>query len=117
MNYNSRPVDMLECDISGKIGRTFLHISWDPIDKQYALGVRVFTGRVGSLMATIYLDSATTSLLYQRLLEILSQLNKFNTHEIKPVQNYVAAFKLFQTALQPIDRLNWGVFDFDPIEL
>lgn len=117
MSYNSRHVDMLECDISGKSDRTYLHISWDPINKQYALGVRVFTGRVGSSMETIYFDSETTSLLYQHLPEVLSLLNKFNTHEIKPLQNYVGAYQLSQLALNPQDRKNWGACDFDPFDL
>ena len=117
MTFNSRHVDMLECDISGKADRTYLHISWDPIIKQYALGLRVFTGRVGSSMETIYFDSETTSRLYQRLPEVLSLLNKFNNHEIKPLQNYIGAYQLSQMALQPQDRHNWGACDFEPSNL
>jgi hypothetical protein len=108
---------MLECDISGKIDRTYLHISWDPINKQYALGVRVFSGRVGSSLETTYLDFATTSLLNQRLPEAISLLNKFNNHEIKPLQNYIGAYRLSQMALNPQDRHNWGACDFDPADL
>ena len=55
MSFNSRHVDMLECDISGKTDRTYLHISWDPINKQYALGLRVFSGRVGSFLRGNYI--------------------------------------------------------------
>jgi len=117
MSYNSRHVDMLECDISGKTDRTYLHISWDPINKQYALGLRVFSGRVASSVETIYLDSATTSLLFQRLPEVISLLNKFNTNEIKPLQNYIGAYQLSQMALNPQDRHNWGACDFDPSNL
>ena len=117
MSYNSRHVDMLESDISGKSDRTYLHISWEPIVKQYALGLRVFSGRAYPNTETIYLDYETTSNLQQRLPEVISLLNKFNTHETKPIQNYFCAYQLSQMALNPVDRKNWGACDFDSIDL
>ena len=68
-------------------------------------------------METTYLDSATTSQLYQRLPEVVSLLNKFNTHEIKPLQNYIGAYNLSQLALNYQERHNWGACEFDPNEL
>ena len=117
MTYNSRHVDMLVCDISGKIGRTFLHVCWDPINKQYGIGLRVWNAGAVPTTETIYIDFETTSLLYQRLPEVVSILNKFNTHEIKPLQNYLGAYRLSQMALHQHDRKNWGACDFDPADL
>ena len=52
MNYQSHHADKLECEISGKTDRTFLHISWDKINKQYALGFRVYYGRAILIIET-----------------------------------------------------------------
>ena len=117
MTFNSRHVDMLECEISGKIGRAFLHVSWDPINKQYGLGLRVWNGKAHPAPETIYIDFKTTSLLYQRLPEVMSILNKFNSHEIKSLQNYLGVYRLSQMALHPLDRKNWGACDFDQSDL
>lgn len=113
MSYTSHHADMLECDISGKIDRSFLHISWDKINKQYALGLRVYYGQAVPIIETLYIDYETTSLLYQRLPEVLSILNKFNKHEIKPLPNYMVVYQLSQTALHSKDRKNWGACEFD----
>jgi hypothetical protein len=72
MNYHSHHADKLECEISGKTDRTFLHISWDKIIKQYALGFRVYYGRAILIIETLYIDDETISLFYQRLPEVLS---------------------------------------------
>ena len=37
MSIQSRHVDMLESEISGKIYRVFLAISWDLVNKQYVV--------------------------------------------------------------------------------
>ena len=117
MSFKLQHIDMLECDISGQSDRTYLHISWDTIKKQYALGVRVYNGRAVPSIETIYFDFETTSHVYQRLPEVLSLLNKFNNHEIKPVQNYVAAYRLSQMALHSQNRKNWGACDFELLDL
>ena len=120
MSFNSRHVDMLECQISGKSDRIYLHISWNPINKQYALGLRFCSG-VGSscisYVETIYIDAETTSLFFQRIQEAVTLLNKFNNHEIKPLKNYIGAYQLSQMALNPQDRHNWGACDFDSADL
>jgi hypothetical protein len=113
MSYRYVHYDMLECDISGKTDRSFLHISWDAVNKQYALGLRVYNGRAQQTSETIYLDFETTSLMYQTLPEVLSILNKFNNHEITPLPNYFAAYRLSHLALHPHDRKNWNACEFD----
>jgi hypothetical protein len=111
---------MLECEISGNTDRIYLHISWNPINKQYALGLRFCCG-VGtsfiSYVETIYLDAAITSLFFQRIQEAITLLNKFNNHEIKPLKNYNEAYQLSQMALNPQDRQNWGACYFDQSNL
>ena len=42
MSTQSRHVDVLESKISGKIDRVFLSISWDSVNKQYVVGLRVY---------------------------------------------------------------------------
>ena len=44
MSTQSRHVDMLESEISGKTNRVFLSISWDSVNKQYVVGLRVYYG-------------------------------------------------------------------------
>jgi len=117
MTYNFRHVDMLKCKISGIFRRNFLHVSWDPINKQSGLGLRVWNGVAVPTTETIYIDFETTSLLSQRLPEVVSILNKFNTYEIKPLQNYLGAYRLSHLALHHHDRKNWGACDFDPADL
>ena len=104
---------MLESEISGKTNRVFLSISWDSINKQYVVGLRVYYGPKYSFVKTIYIDFKTISLLFKRLPEVISLLNKFNNYEIKPVKNYFAALRLSDMALIRQDRDNWGACEFD----
>ena len=113
MTYQSRHVDMLESEISGKCGRTFLSIGWDTVNKQYVLGLRVYYGPQYPVVETICIDVETISLLFKRLPEVISILNKFNTSEIKRLNNYFAALRLSQMALNPRDHNNWGACEFD----
>ena len=113
MTYQSRHVGMLESEMSGKCGRTFLSIGWDTVNKQYILGLRVYYGPQYPAVETIYIDFETISLLIKRLPEVISILNKFNTSEIKPLNNYFSALRLSQMALNPRDRNNWGACEFD----
>ena len=113
MTYQSRHVDMLESEISGKCGRTFLSIGWDTVNKQCVLGFRVYYGPQYPAVVTIYIDFETISLLIKRLPEVISILNKFNTSEIKPLNNYFAALRLSQMAHNPRNRNNWNACEFD----
>ena len=91
MSYQSRHVDMLESDISGKCGRTFISIGWDTVNKQYVNGLRVYYGLQYPAVETIYIDCETISLLFKRLPKVISIRNKFNNFGIKPLNNYFAA--------------------------
>ena len=102
----------MKCDIFAKTNPTFIHISWDTINKKYALGLRVYDGMANKSIETIYFDFETSSLLYNRLPEALSILDKFNNYDIKPLPNYEAVYHLSQTVLQPQDRKNWGASEF-----
>ena len=106
MSIQTRHVDMLESEISGKINRVFLVISWDSVKKQYEVGLRVYYGPKYPFVETIYIDFETISLLFKRLSEVISLLNKFNNYEIKPVNNYFAALRLSEMALTLQDRDN-----------
>ena len=113
MSTQLRHVDMLESEISGKTNRVFLFISWDSVKKQYVVGLRVYYGPKYPFVETIYIDFETISLLFKRLPEVISLLNKFNNFEIKPVKNYFAALRLSDMALTLRDRDNWGACEFD----
>ena len=113
MSYQSRHVDMLESDISGKCGRTFISIGWNTVNKQYVIGLRVYYGPQYPAVEKIYIDCETISLLFKRLPEVISILNKFNNFEIKPLNNYFAALRLSQMAINPRDRNNWNACEFD----
>ena len=104
---------MLESEISGKNNRVFLSISWDSVNKQYVVGLRVYYGPKYPFVETIYIDFETISLLFNRLPEVISLLNKFNNYEIKPVKNYFAALRLLEIALTLRERDNWGACEFD----
>ena len=104
---------MLESEISGKTNRVFLSISWDSVNKQYVIGLRVYYGPKYQFVETIYIDFETISLLFKRHAEVISLLNKFNNYEIKPVNNYFAARRLSDMALTRQDRDNWGACEFD----
>ena len=113
MSTQSRYVDMLESEISGKTTRVFLSISWDSVNKQYVVGLRVYYGPKYSFVETIYFDFETISLFFKRLPEVISLLNKFNNYEIKPVKNYFATLLLSEMALTRQDRDNWGAYEFN----
>ena len=113
MTTQSRHVDMLESKISGKNNRVFLSISWDSVNKQYVVGLRVYYGPKYPFVETIYIDFDTISFLCKRLPEVISLLNKFNNYEIKPVKNYFVALRLSEMALTRQDRDNWGACEFD----
>ena len=113
MSTQSRHVDMLESEISGKTNRVILTISWDSVNKQYVLGLRVYYGPKYPFFETIYIDFETISLLFKRLPEVISHINKFTNYEIKPVKNYFAAHRLSEMALTLQDRDNWGACEFD----
>ena len=104
---------MLECEISGKCGQTFRSISWDTVNKQYVMGIRVYYRSIYPAVKTIYIDFKTISLLFQRLREVITLLNKFNNYEIKPLRNYYGGLRLTQVALHLRDRNNWGACEFD----
>ena len=97
---------MLESAISGKCGLTFLSIGWDTVNKQYVLGIRVYYGPRYFAVETIYIDFETIFLLIKRLPEVFSILNKSNTSKIIPLNNYFAAFRISQMALNPRNRNN-----------
>ena len=99
MSTQSRHVDMLESEISCKINRVFLSICWDSVNKQYIVGLQVCYGPKYPFVETIYIDFETITLLYKRLPEVISLLNKFNNYKIKPVKNYFAALRLSEMAL------------------
>ena len=113
MSTQSHHVDMLESEISGKTNRVFLSISWDSVNKQYVVGLRVYYGPKYPFVETIYIDFETISLLFKRLPEVISLLNKFNNYEIKPVNNYFSAIRLSDMALTRQDRDHWGACEFD----
>ena len=113
MSYESRHVNTLECEISGKCGRTFLTISWDTVNKQYVMGIRVYYGLIYPAVETIYIDFETIFLLFQLLPKVITLLNKFNNYKIKPIRNYYGVLRLSQVALHPRDRNNWGACEFD----
>ena len=113
MSYESSHVNMLESDISGKCGLTFRSISWDAVEKQYVMVIRVHYKSNYRALETIYLDFETISLLYKRHPEVISLLNNFNNHQIKPLRNNYGAFRLSQVALHPRDRNKWGACEFD----
>ena len=113
MSTQSRHVDMLESEISGKTNRVFPSISWDSVNKQYVVGLRVYYGPKYPFVETIYNDFETISLLFKRFLEEISFLNKFNNYEIKPVINYFAALRLSDMALTRQDSDNWDACEFD----
>ena len=113
MSTQLRHVDMLESEISGKSNRVFLSISSDTVNKQYVVGLRVNYGPKYPFVETIYIDFETISLLFKRIPQVISLLNKFNNYEIKPVKNYFAAFRLSEMALTLQDRENWGACEFD----
>ena len=113
MSYQSRHVDMLESDISGKCGRTFISIGWDTVNKQYVIGLRVYYWPQYPAVETIYIDCDKISLLFKRLPEVISILNMFNNFEFKPLNNYFAAFRISQMALNPRDRNYWNAYEFD----
>ena len=98
MSYQSHHVDMLESKISGKRCRTFRSIAWDTVNKQYVVGLRVYYGPKFAAVETIYIDFETITMLFKRLPEAISLLNKFNNFEIKEVKNLFAAFRLSQMA-------------------
>ena len=97
MSTQSRHVDMLESEISGKTNRVFLSISWDSVNKQYVVGLRVYYKPKYPIVKNIYIDFET-SLLFKRLSEIIIFLNNFNNYKITPVKNYFADFRLFVMA-------------------
>ena len=113
MSTQSRHVEMLESEISGKTNRVFLSISWDSVNKQYVVGLRVYYEPKYPFVETIYIDFETISLLFKRLQVVISLLNKFNNYEIKPVKNYFAALRRSDMALTHQDRDNWGACEFD----
>ena len=96
MSTQSRHVDMLKSEISGKTNRVFLSISWDSVNKQYVVYLRVYYGPKYPFVETIYFDFETIFLLCMQLPEVISLLNKFNNYEIKPVKNYFAALRHFE---------------------
>ena len=113
MSTRSRHVDILESEISGKTNRVFHSISWDSVNKQYVVGLRVYYGPKYPFVQTIYIDFETISLLFKRLPEVISLLNKFNNYKIKLVKNYFAALRLSEIALTLQDCDNWGACEFD----
>ena len=104
---------MLESEISGKCGRIFFSIGWDTVNKQYVLGLRVYFGQQYPYIETININFETISLLIKRLPKIISILNIFNTTEIEPLNNYFAAFRLSQMALNSRNRNNWNACEFN----
>ena len=76
MSTESDHVDMLESEISGKINRVFLSISWDSVNIQYVVGLRVYYGPTYPFFETIYIDFETISVLFKRLPEVISLLFK-----------------------------------------
>ena len=56
MSTQSRNVDMLESEISGKTSLVFLSISWVTINKQYVVGLRVYYRPKYPFVETIYID-------------------------------------------------------------
>ena len=52
---------MLESEISGKINRVFISISWDTVNNQYVVGLRVYYGAKYPFVETIYIDFKTIS--------------------------------------------------------
>ena len=72
MSTQSRHVDKLESQISGKTNRVFLSISWDSVNKQYVVGLQLYYGPKYPFVETIYIDFETISLLFKRLPEVMS---------------------------------------------
>ena len=70
MTYQSCHVDMLEIEIVGKCGQTFLSIGWDTVNKQYALGLLVYYGPQYPAVETIYIDFETIFLLLNGYLKL-----------------------------------------------
>ena len=113
MTYHSRHVNTLESEISGKCGRILFSIKLDRVNKQYVLGFRVYNGPPYIAVETIYIDFETISLLIKRLLEVICILNKFDTFKIKPLNNYFAAQRLSQLALNQRKQKDWNTCKFD----
>ena len=91
MSTQSHHVDMLESEISGKINRVFLSISWDSVNKQCVVGLRVYYETKYPFFEITYIDFETISILFKRFPTVISLLTKFNNFEIKQVKNYFAA--------------------------
>ena len=108
MSYASRHIDILECDISSSSDRSFLSINWDTVNKKYVLGIRIHYAGKYSAYETIYLNFEIVSLLFQRLPEVISLLNKFSNLHIKPVPNYETALGVSRAALTTQDSVNWS---------
>ena len=104
---------MLESDISSTSVHTFLSISWDTVNKKYVLGIRVHYGSGHPAIETIYIDLQVVFLIFQRLPEVISLLNKFSHFHVKPVPNYEVASSLLAMALTLEDRYHWGACEFD----
>ena len=83
---------MLESEISGKTNRVFHFISWDFVNKQYVVGLRLYYETKYPVVKTIYIDFETISFLFKRLTEVISLLNKFNNYETKPVKIILQLF-------------------------
>ena len=68
--------------MSGKTNRVFLSISWDSVNKQYVVGLRLYSGPKYPYVKTIYINFETISLFFKRLPEVISLLYNFNNSEI-----------------------------------
>ena len=113
MSYQSRYLDMLEGEISGKSCRTFQSIDWETVNKQYVVGFRVYYGDKYPAYKTIVIDFQTIVIFFKRLPEVISFVKKFNNFKIKPVKNDFAAIRLSEMALTLRDRGNWGACEFE----
>ena len=80
---------------------------------QYVFGLRVYYVKESQVCETNYVDKQTLGIITQRLPEVCRLLNKFNSHDTKPVKSYKETYQLCNMALNPIDRRIWSASEFE----
>ena len=91
----------------------FYRLIGTPLTKKYVLGIRIHYEGKYSAYETIYLNFEIVCLLFQRLPEVISLLNKFTQFHIQPVPNYETALNLSRSALTAQDSDNWGACEYE----